>query len=149
MKLEIRTRVANARVDAVFAHFNRELFLQLSPPFPASKLLRFDGCKTGDWVEVELLLPLMPQRWLSEITEESHVPGQRHEFVDVGRKLPFFLASWQHRHTLVQTGSDVEIIDAITFTTPFPIPAIFVYPQLKRVFTYRQPVYQRVLANLG
>lgn len=91
----------------------------------------------------------MPQRWLSEITNEQHEPGKLHEFVDVGRKLPFFLSSWEHRHTLVQKGADVEIIDDITFTTPFPIPALFVYPQLKRVFTFRQPVYRQLLSNLG
>lgn len=142
MKLEIQTLIPDARVDVVFNQFNRDLFVRLSPPFPPSKLIRFDGCKKGDMVEVELSLPLFPQRWLSEITDESHIPGQFHQFTDVGRKLPFFLSSWKHEHILLQEGKDVRIIDRIQFEGRFPFASIIIYPQIRSVMRYRIPIYQ-------
>lgn len=144
MKLEIQTLIPDVRVDVVFNQFDRELFVRLSPPFPPSRLIRFDGCKKGDMVEVELRLPLFPQRWLSEITDESHIPGQLHQFTDVGVKLPFFLSSWKHEHILQQVGKDVQIIDRIQFEGRLPFASVLIYPQIRSVMRYRIPIYKSI-----
>ena len=95
-------------------------------------------------VEVELRLPLFPQRWLSEITDESHIPGQLHQFMDVGVKLPFFLSSWKHEHILQQVGKDVQIIDRIQFEGRLPFASVLIYPQIRSVMRYRIPIYKSI-----
>ena len=54
MHIRIESIIPEISVDEVFERFNQDLFLALAPKFPPSKLLRFDGCKTGDIVEIEM-----------------------------------------------------------------------------------------------
>lgn len=147
MKLELSTRIANANVDWVFAQFNESLFRQLSPPFPPSKVARFDGCRSGDQVEVILFPGLFNIRWVSEICEEVHIAGVRHAFTDIGLQLPPFLKSWKHVHELVADGKDVIIHDRIQYEVRGMYPKFIIRNIMHRVFEYRQPIYQRALKS--
>jgi hypothetical protein len=53
---------------AVLGAFDEKLFRRLAPPFPRLRLLRFDGSRPGDVVEVELLTGFRRFRWTSLIT---------------------------------------------------------------------------------
>jgi len=51
VKLILRTSVAQS-LPQVWAGFDRDLFTKLSPPFPPVNVIRFDGCLTGDIVQL-------------------------------------------------------------------------------------------------
>jgi ligand-binding SRPBCC domain-containing protein len=148
MRICIKSRIENIQADEVFARFNEELFLALAPKFPPSKLLRFDGCKTGDLVEIEMQLPIIgKQYWTSKITQHSSDSQVRHFFRDEGVKLPFFLSAWQHDHIIEQQGKDVIIVDDIHYKAKFPIPDFLVYPQLYKTFSIRTKIYKSFLGR--
>ena len=142
MRITISTLV-NQGYRAVAQGFDRNLFEKLNPPFPPVKLLRFDGSKQGDIVALELNFLLFSQTWESRIVEDGETAGEWY-FVDEGVKLPFFLASWKHRHRVVQTGTHSTIVDDITFKTPFLLMDYLFYPVMWLQFLYRKPVYKRV-----
>ena len=141
MHLVIRTAVDQSP-DRVWEGFDRKLFLSLNPPFPPVQLLRFDGCRVGDEVHLELNFLLFRQVWESVITEQQQTPEEIW-FVDEGRKLPFFLRYWRHRHRLLRRGNRTDIVDDITFRSPFILFDYLLYPVLCLQFLYRKPIYCR------
>lgn len=145
MKLCITTSV-KASLEIVKAGFTQDLFLSLNPPFPPVELLKFDGCKTGDKVELELNFIFFKQRWVSDITEDAET-GDRWYFIDEGTQLPFFLKSWKHHHAVEQRGEGSVIIDDITYSTGTILTDLLMFPALFGQFLYRKPVYKRVFAG--
>ena len=145
MKLTIRTPVA-APLATVWAGFDRRLFNQLSPPFPPVRVLRFDGCLTGDIVSLELNFLLFKQVWDSTITDQRTTDGEIY-FVDEGTKLPFFLKSWRHKHRLIRHGAGTLIADEITYLTPNRLLDYLMYPLMWAQFAYRKPIYRRVFSQ--
>lgn len=148
MKIELRTKVGQ-EMRQVFAGFNLELFEQLTPPLTKVKVLRFDGCKKGDIVSLELrIMWLIRQEWTSEVTasEESE---QLIYFIDEGEgaKLPFFLSKWRHEHRIErdEAGAGAYIVDKIEYRAPFGLNFLL-WPVLWLQFAYRRPVYRRVFA---
>jgi ligand-binding SRPBCC domain-containing protein len=141
MHLRFSTPVT-APVSAVWDGFTRELFLALSPPFPPVRLLRFDGCKQGDEVHLELRFGLRNERWESRIVEESHSP-EASLFVDEGTRLPFFLKTWRHEHRIEATETGALIVDQIEYSAPFHMLDYLLWPTLWLQFRYRRPIYQR------
>ena len=99
MQLALSTTV-NGTIQQVFNGFNQDLFLQLNPPFPPVRVLRFDGTQIGDEVHLELNFLFFRQIWISHITAFETTETEI-LFVDEGRQLPFFLTSWRHRHRVV------------------------------------------------
>lgn len=148
MRIYLRTVVDNSSHDVVLVNFNRELFEKLSPPFPPFQLKRFDGCLTGDKVELELNFFLFKQFWNSDIIDHG-TTAEKSWFVDFGTKLPFFLSFWEHQHIIQQAGKNVEIIDAIEFKGKFPFLSFLVYPILYFTFSQRKPIYKKLLSNLN
>lgn len=146
MNLKLTFQVAQSP-ENVYKRFDKDLFLKLAPPFPPSRLIRFDGCQVGDWVELELGPTFAPSNWVSEITEASQNENEIW-FVDEGRTLPFFLKTWQHKHLISKLGSGSKITEDINFTTPFWIPAWLVFQALKITFSRRGPVYASVFGNV-
>jgi ligand-binding SRPBCC domain-containing protein len=147
MHIRITTHVRQPYSE-VFARFNRELFVKLTPAFPTVHLHRFDGCAVGDEVHLELALFGIRQQWISIITDAGEIKNHEHYanelyFVDEGKVLPFFLASWKHRHRIMQSHADngAVIIDDISFHAPYKLSA-FVYPALYAQFAARRAVYQ-------
>lgn len=142
MRVHITTQVS-ADLATVKAGFDQELFLKLNPPFPSVKLLRFDGCKTGDWVELLLDFKFSKQKWVSEITFDNE-NDQVFEFVDEGREMPFPFSYWRHHHHMKTSGSGCLITDSIEYQAKNKFLTFLVYPILKLQFLYRKPIYRRV-----
>ena len=144
MKIKIDTLVSQP-LKVVKEGFTGDLFLQLTPPFPKVKLLKFDGCLTGDIVSMELNFILFRQTWISEIIEDQSTDKSFY-FIDQGTKLPFFLRYWQHKHLLSDQGGSTLITDDISYKTPFIILDWLMYPLLYWQFKQRSPVYRKVFA---
>lgn len=146
MTLTIRTAVEQP-IDQVWAGFNRDLFDRLSPPFPPVRVLRFDGCLTGDVVSLELNFLLFRQTWTSDIIKQRTTPDEIY-FVDQGVKLPFFLRTWHHKHRLIRQGNGTVIADEITFQTPNRLVDYLLYPLMWAQFAYRKPIYRQTFSRL-
>ncbi|CAD5270426.1 MULTISPECIES: hypothetical protein [unclassified Imperialibacter] len=146
MKIKIRTRV-KADLQTVREGFTDKLFLKLNPPFPPVKLLRFDGCKKGDKVELELNFIFFKQTWESLITHDLSNETV-FSFVDEGVRLPFFLNNWKHHHIneAIENGG-ASITDEIEFTTPTLLTNLLFYPVLYLQFLYRKPIYRKVFGK--
>lgn len=144
MKITINTTVT-ASMPTVWKGFDETLFTKLSPPFPPVNLLRFDGSMTGDVVSLELNFIFFKQEWTSLITDQNETDREIY-FVDEGRKLPFFLSFWRHKHRLIKEGTGTIIADEIEYRTPFILFDYLMYPLLWAQFAYRGPIYKRIFS---
>ena len=146
MHLTLRTAVARPPT-AVLAGFTRELFVALAPPFPRLTVRRFDGCRRGDRVEIELdtLLGRLP--WTSLITDDGVTPDGTHFFVDEGQLLPPPLRYWRHRH-LIEPGpaGGSIIVDDLEYRTASPALDALLFPAMWAQFAWRRPIYRRWFA---
>jgi ligand-binding SRPBCC domain-containing protein len=95
------------------------------------------------------MLPLR-RRWVSRITEFEW----NHHFADVQVQGPF--KSWHHRHELaagVQNGVPGTMVrDVVQYEIGFGpldgiVQALFVGPQMKATFAYRQQVLPELLQS--
>lgn len=143
MLLTLRTAVAQPPAQ-VMAGFTRELFIALAPPFPRLRVVRFDGCRTGDRVEIELDTLVKRLPWTSLITDDGELPDGTLFFVDEGQRLPPPLRYWRHRH-LIQPGPNGSsvVVDALEYRTASPLLDALVYPAMWAQFAWRQPIYRR------
>lgn len=140
MKLYFETELQTPS-DKVIAGFNRELFLFLSPPGVKVELARFDGCKKGDEVHLEIHSAGLKQSWVSLITENQQTE-QEWSFVDEGKKLPWPLKKWRHHHRVLRTGEKTsKIIDDINFECALGLSP-FLYPFLWASFAVRPGRYR-------
>ncbi|MEM9856084.1 MAG: hypothetical protein AAF843_01935 [Bacteroidota bacterium] len=143
MRLKISTEVSASHLS-VKEGFTEELFLKLNPPFPPVKLIKFDGCTKGDKVQLELNFLLFKQRWHSDITYDL-TDEHTFQFIDIGVKLPFFLKRWKHHHIVNRINDQKsEVIDDITFSSPFWVMDILLFPALYLQFLYRKPIYKKI-----
>ena len=142
MELLINTRV-DEDFRVVFSGFDQELFERLSPPFPRLKLLRFDGCKPGDLVEVEVDSGFFKQKWSSLVTELTKNDYEIF-FIDEGLQLPTPLKYWRHKHLLSKNGGYTLISDKIEYKTSYVILDYLLYPFFYAQFAYRKPVYRKI-----
>lgn len=147
MKIQIFTPLKNDQ-KSVFAKFNKDLFLKLSPPFPIVKLIRFDGMKVGDEVHLELNFLLGKTYWCSKIVDFRESAFEIY-FTDIGTRLPPFLKHWKHIHRIIRGSEDDRciIVDEIHFKTPLRILDYLMYPMLYLQFLYRRPIYRRILQS--
>lgn len=142
MKLFFETPVS-LPFEKIRDRFNRELFLYLSPGFIPSKLKRFDGCKTGDEIHLELGPNGFSQDWVSLVTfEETNASGW--SFIDEGKVLPWPLSYWKHHHR-VDRISDTEsrIVDDIHYECSPAFLAPLIRPFMWSVFAIRPERYQK------
>ena len=142
MRIKITTEVG-AGMDKVKSGFDEDLFLSLNPPFPPVKLLQFDGCSTGDKVELELNFIFFKQKWISKIVEDYESEFQWY-FIDLGTTLPFFLKSWKHVHVVRRASKGCKIVDDIRYTTGTLLTDMLMLPLLYLQFLYRKPIYKRM-----
>jgi len=146
MRINLSTKVDQPYLS-VKEGFNRDLFEALNPPFPPVKLLRFDGSSKGDLVSLELNFLLFKQVWTSEITAD-HTDENEFFFIDEGKKLPFFLKSWKHKHRVIKQGENQSVIrDEIHYHGHHFILNLFLYPVLYVQFAMRKPIYKRVFSG--
>lgn len=142
MEIRIKTHV-KPDFETVFSRFDLTLFKQLSPPFPKTNVLRFDGCKSGNIVSLELDFLIFKQKWESLITYFNRTEKEV-VFIDTGSILPFFLKKWEHRHLIVSSkqGGSI-IIDHIFFTSGFFLFDWVLFPVLYKQFADRKPIYRQ------
>ena len=136
-------------VHHVFEGFTRELFEALTPVLPPTRVVRYDGNAVGDIVHLQLGLWPLRQDWVSEIT--AHECYQRDcFFVDEGRKLPWPLTSWRHRHVVSQVGPrEVEITEDISYATNFNVLTVLMRPLLYAQYAGRGQKYRRYFGRDG
>jgi ligand-binding SRPBCC domain-containing protein len=132
----------------VMNQFNEKLFNALTPPFLSMKLVKFDGCKTGDRVVLKPKIGPFYLYWESLVTQHGISPNGAW-FIDEGVVLPFFLKSWYHFHYIAQypNGSS-RIIDNIRFKFSSPF-FLFLYPLLYLQFAYRIKAYDKYFKSLS
>ena len=143
MQFQIKTEVQQD-YQSVFMGFDRKLFLALNPPLMPLKLLRFDGCKTGDEVHLELAFGL---KWVSLVTDFQEREDEIF-FIDQGVQLPFFLTHWRHKHRIIKNGTGSILIDDIIYRSSSKIMDYLLYPFLWTQFKYRSPVYRKLFKTI-
>jgi len=142
MRIRIQTPVKES-YTSVIQRFDRTLFEALTPPGARVELIRFDGSKLGDIVHIRLkLLGFLEADWISDIIEDG-ITEEEAYFTDKGTQLPFFLASWKHRHIVKKAENGSIIVDDIEFRTPNRILDYLLYPLLYGQFAYRKPIYRK------
>ena len=143
MHVTLRTTVVQAPAQ-VMAGFTRELFVALAPPFPKLRVLRFDGCRTGDQVEIELNTLVKRLPWTSLIVDHGQQPDGTLFFIDEGQVLPPPLRYWRHRH-LIQPGPNggSVIADDLEYRTASRLLDVLLYPAMWAQFAWRKPIYRR------
>lgn len=141
MKIFFKTSL-KCSFEKVKNGFNKELFLYLTPPLIKAKVLRFDGCKTGDQVHLEINQLGKVQMWESLITHHSDTP-EEWSFVDEGKLLPKPLSNWKHHHRVVRIDSEqTTIIDDIEFDCHPKMLGPIIYPFLWASFAIRPSRYR-------
>ena len=136
MNVKLRSKV-NRDLTTVYEGFDHKLFEYLLPP--GAQLIEFGGSKKGD--VVHLKLPLAGE-WVSEITENGSADGSYY-FIDEGKKLPFPLKKWRHKHVLKTSGENTTIEDDMNFTTGTIMGDFLLYPFLLLSFLPRTWQYKR------
>jgi ligand-binding SRPBCC domain-containing protein len=126
----------------VVQHFDERLLAAVSPPFPPTRLLRYDGNRPGGEVHVELNFMFFRQVWKSVIVSHEE-NDERLVFTDEGTQLPFFLAAWHHQHRVERTATGCRIVDDLRFRSPSPLTDWLLYPLMYGQFWLRKPLYRR------
>ena len=143
MRVVLRTSVLQAPVE-VMAGFTRALFVALAPPFPKLRVLRFDGCRTGDKVEIELDTVVKSLSWTSLIVDDGVRSDGTYFFIDEGQVLPPPLRYWRHHHRIEPDpkGGSV-IVDDLEYRTASRLLDVLLYPVMWAQFAWRKPIYRR------
>lgn len=126
-------------VDEVFAFFADARNLErLTPPFLNFEVLTPDpiDMREGALIDYRLRVRGLPLRWQSRIS----VWEPPHRFVDEQLKGPY--KKWHHEH-LFSPGSSpgsTRCEDIVHYAVPlsFIVHSLFVGPDVKRIFRYRQ-----------
>jgi len=93
-------------------------------------------------VHLRFVSPIKAE-WISDIIKDD-INEERAIFVDVGRKLPWPLATWTHRHVVEKIDEDHSmIVDDMTFTASNPILTLLMYPAMLVSFYPRKWVYRK------
>ena len=136
INITLRSKVSG-ELTAIFKRFDADLFRYLLPP--GAQLIEFGGSRKGDIVRLKL--PIAGE-WISEITENG-ASADTCYFIDEGRKLPFPLKEWQHKHILHRAGNSTIIEDHINYATGNILADMLIYPVLYLSFLPRVWQYER------
>ena len=140
MNITLQSKVIGDLTD-VYNRFDHNLFSYLLPP--GAQLIAFGGSSKGDIVHLKL--PIAGE-WISEITENG-MSADNCYFIDEGRKLPFPLKKWKHKHILSRAGDGTIIEDNMTFSTGSIIGDLMFYPVLLLSFLPRIWQYKSYFNN--
>ena len=145
MKIFISTEVNN-NLNSIVKKFNQDLFQKLSPPLVDLKVIRFDGCKKGDEVHLEMkLFGKIHNQWISKITTDE-ISENEFYFIDEGTLVPAPLKNWKHVHRVRKIDdSKCLVIDDIEFSTGNTLLDYAIYPALYAMFSHRKPIYKKEL----
>lgn len=142
MNLKFETKISRS-VEEIKAGFDRKLFEALRPPWVQLRLKRFDGCKPGDEVHLELGQFGIYNNWVSHITQQELTESYWF-FIDVGHTLPWPIKNWSHKHLVKKiTDNQSLIVDDIQFDCGSKILNYLVWPGLWMSFAIRPKVYKK------
>ncbi len=138
-----------APLPKVFRFFsNAENLEQLTPTSLRFKILSQTPIemKPGAMIDYRLNLIGVPFRWKTKI--EAWEPNRR--FVDNQERGPYLL--WRHTHSFEAQGDSTLMNDLVEYAVPGwilePIVhALFVGPQVKRIFAYRTQVISELFGQ--
>lgn len=146
MNILIKTRLSK-NYKEVSQDFNLKLFEALKPPLINLNVARFDGCKKGDEVHLEIGLGPLKQKWISHITDDFE-NNNEWTFVDEGHVLPPPLKDWKHTHRIINiSDAQCEIHDDIEYSSRNRLLDLLLYPALYIQFALRIPVYKKFFKN--
>lgn len=115
MKINVQTFIeTDEELSVIFKLFNKDMFYYLTENAPV-KPIRYDGDYIGAEIHLQLTLPWKDE-WISVITEKE-LKEDICYFIDEGKKLPFNILKWQHKHIVHKVRNGIMIEDAITFKT--------------------------------
>lgn len=139
MKFTIRTEI-QLNYLKIFQQFNLDLFKHLKPPLMPLNVIRFDGCKPGDLVMLEV--GPLKQKWTSKIVETIDNDNET-GFVDIGERLPFPFKEWRHCHRIIRLSDNKSIIsDEIEYSSGNIILDTILYIPMYLQFLTRVPQYK-------
>ncbi len=140
MRITIKTRVEQD-YRKVFQAFDIHLFMKLKPPLIGLNVLRFDGCKKGDEVHVEINILGFKQKWIALVTSQGEDEKEIF-FIDEGVLLPKPLKYWKHTHKIENSIDSSIIIDDICYKSGNKIVDFLLFPAFFIQFYFRKPVYR-------
>lgn len=142
MKLLFETPI-HLPYEKVRDQFDSRLFTFISPESIPFNLKRFDGCKLGDEIHIELGPAFYKQKWVSVITqEETNLKGW--SFTDEGKVLPWPLTYWKHQHRVDKiSATECMIVDDIHYECSSSVLTFLMEPFLWSVFSIRPSRYQK------
>jgi ligand-binding SRPBCC domain-containing protein len=142
MKLYFETNI-NLSYEQIRDRFNSDLFIFLSRGLLPFKLKRFDGCKAGDEIHIELGVKPFSMLWISDITyAETNASGW--SFIDQGKILPWPLIYWKHHHRVDRVSEhESRIVDDVEFSCKPSIMGPVIKPLLWFLFALRPRRYKR------
>ena len=140
MNINISTKVEQD-YKTVFSRFDIYLFKKLKPPLVGFKVERFDGCKKGDEVHVEINTLGWKQKWKALIIDNNEDENEIY-FIDAGLQLPKPLKKWRHEHKIAKFIENSIIIDNIAFSTGNVVLDLLLYPVIFMQFYYRKLTYK-------
>lgn len=131
-------------LSQVFEFFSRaENLERITPP-----RLRFEivsprpiEMRVGALIDYRIKVHGFPLRWQSEITKWD----PPHSFIDEQRRGPYKL--WKHEHRFEERAGETVVIDEVLYDLLFGslVHPIFVKPDLKAIFEFRQEAIRREL----
>lgn len=133
------------QIDDVFAFFADAFNLEaITPPWLNFQILTPPPIEmsVGRLIDYRLRLRGIPIKWQSEITMWE----PPHRFIDEQRRGPYRL--WIHEHAFTTEGSGTRVRDHVQYAVPGGgiVRRLFVAPQLKAIFDYRQRRIAELLA---
>ena len=139
MKIILKTPI-KSNYKTVFQGFDEKLFNFLAFEVQL-KVLRFDGSKKGDVIELELIKP-MKGYWKSIITADD-ITDSKAYFIDEGVDLPMGLGSWKHQHIIEKVNEEnCIIVDQIDYQAKLKLLTPFLYIPLYFAFLPRKKKYR-------
>lgn len=146
MKLKSLTLIENT-VENVWPKFNKDLFVQLKPPFVNLVVERFDGCRQDDLFNLQVSIFGKLIHWNGKITKH-YISEKECYFIDEGILLPWPLIKWTHKHRIIKSGFDKCFIsDEVEFITHNMFLDFMMYINFRIMFMLRKPIYKKVLGR--
>jgi ligand-binding SRPBCC domain-containing protein len=146
MNVTLKTPV-KGNYKKVISSFNLHLFEALKPSKGEMEIVEFTGSQKGDKVHVRFIKPIKAD-WISDIVEDK-VTDDKAWFVDVGKVVPWPLASWTHRHVVEKIDENNSmVIDDMTFTGKNFLYTLLLYPLIFIGFYPRKKIYKQYFDKL-
>ncbi|MFK7808329.1 MAG: hypothetical protein AB8F74_11055, partial [Saprospiraceae bacterium] len=80
--------------------------------------------------------------WISHITDHGHDDKEAY-FIDEGKKLPWPLSYWKHKHIVRKIDEDHSmIVDDITYEAGNALMSLLMYPGMWLGFAPRAGIYK-------